>query len=213
MTLPSRAVAWRFLVEIDGISVAEFSECSGLSFSRDATPLQEGGRADGAVPLPGRISQGNITLKRGLIDLQLLDWLQASADRTVRPPLRNVTLRLANESGEEVNSWQFQRVYPGKWTGPSLQADSNELALEELELVMGGGSGGGGAAGSASSGAAASTPQEPAEDTTAQATIDHLESMELGIIAEKVVEMLRRDVASDRQRHGLGHSGSGLWTP
>lgn len=132
-----RAVSWRYYVEIDGVTAAEFTECSGLSIERETTPITEGGRTNYAVKLPGRIKYSDITLKRGLLDLELLDWLIINADQnTIKPTFKNVIIHLANESGEEAFKWTLFHAYPIKWTGPSLKADSNELSMEELVLTF-----------------------------------------------------------------------------
>jgi phage tail-like protein len=34
-----------------------------------------------------------------------------------------------------VNAWRLENARPLKWTGPSLNAASNDVAMEELELV------------------------------------------------------------------------------
>lgn len=132
-----RAVSWRYYVEIDGVTAAEFTECSGLSVERETTPITEGGRTNYEVKLPGRIKYTDVTLKRGLIDLELLDWLIINADQnTVKPDIKKkVVIHLANESGEEAYKWTLFYAYPTKWSGPSLKADSNELSMEELVLT------------------------------------------------------------------------------
>lgn len=132
----NRAVSWRYFVEIDRVTVAEFIECGGLTVERESNGITEGGQTTYEIKLPGRLKYTNITLKRGLIDLQLLDWLLKNADtNTVKPELRNVTIYLANESGETAYTWSVKHAYPVKWTGPQLKADSNEISMEELELA------------------------------------------------------------------------------
>lgn len=131
-----RAVSWRYYVEVDGVSVAEFVDCSGLNVERETVPITEGGRNDYQVMLPGRVKYTNLTLKRGLIDLELLDWLLENvAENTVKIKSRKITIYLANESGETAYTWDVFNAYPVKWTGPQLRADSNDLSMEELELT------------------------------------------------------------------------------
>lgn len=132
----SRAVSWRYYVEIENVNAAEFTECNGLTVTRESNGITEGGRTNYEVKLPGRLSYSNVTLKRGLIDLVLLDWLLENAGtNTVLPTLKNITISLANESGETAFTWNIFHAYPVKWTGPQLKADSNELSMEELELA------------------------------------------------------------------------------
>jgi phage tail-like protein len=37
-----------------------------------------------------------------------------------------------------VRSWVFQEAFPIKWTGPNLNASSNQIATEQLEIVHAG---------------------------------------------------------------------------
>ena len=42
---------------------------------------------------------------------------------------------LRNEAGDEVMRWNMHRCWPSKWTGPSLDATSDELAIETLVIA------------------------------------------------------------------------------
>jgi phage tail-like protein len=55
--------AWKFYVEVLGVLVAEFQECSGLTAERHVERIKEGGTNDFEWLLPGQISFGNIVLK------------------------------------------------------------------------------------------------------------------------------------------------------
>ena len=71
------APAYLFYVELAGIIVGAFSECSGLSVKRDVETVKEGGVNDYVHKLPGRMTYSNITLKRGLtISRQLWSWMK-----------------------------------------------------------------------------------------------------------------------------------------
>lgn len=134
-----RPLAWRFVVSIDGLGVGEFVECSGLSVDLEFDPLSEGGRNDGVHYLPKGVKYSNITLRRGIISLDLWDWLFKSVSTGgVKPALKNITIELANESGQVMYRWMIRRAYPVKWTGPDLKVDSTELAMESIEFVHSG---------------------------------------------------------------------------
>ena len=44
------------------------------------------------------------------------------------------TITLLDESRQPVMVWKFHRAWPCKWSGPSLNAKSNEVAIESLEI-------------------------------------------------------------------------------
>lgn len=123
---------FNFLVQIEGISQAGFSEVSGLETSIDPIDYREGG--DRIIrKLPGLRRVGNVTLKRGVTkSSELQDWhkniLQGQLDR------RNVAIILLDDTGQEVVRWNLLDAWPCKWTGPDLDALSSEVAIEALEL-------------------------------------------------------------------------------
>ena len=49
---------------------------------------------------------------------------------------RPVTIRLLDATGRTiVNSWRLEGAWPCRWSGPSLNALGNDVAIEELELA------------------------------------------------------------------------------
>ena len=55
---------FNFLVEIEGVTVAGFSECSGLSADQAVIEYREGREDTTVRKLPGLIKYNNVTLKR-----------------------------------------------------------------------------------------------------------------------------------------------------
>ena len=82
-------VSQKFSVEIQGIEVAFFTECSGLSLNTDVFEYSEGGLNGYTHKLPVRTKVGNITLKRGLLASDTLwTWYSAVIDGTInRKPI------------------------------------------------------------------------------------------------------------------------------
>ncbi|MCW2484070.1 phage tail protein, partial [Candidatus Symbiopectobacterium sp. NZEC135] len=46
-----------------------------------------------------------------------------------------VTINLLDESGAPVMSWKLKNAWPTKVTGTDLKSDSNEVAVETIELA------------------------------------------------------------------------------
>lgn len=66
-----------FLVEIANVTVAGFSECTGLSSEVDVIEYRNGNEDQVLRKLPGLIRFGPITLKRGLTaSRELFQWYQ-----------------------------------------------------------------------------------------------------------------------------------------
>jgi phage tail-like protein len=126
--------SFNFLVELDGISQASFSECSGLDSHTEVIENHQGG--DNVVyKLPGKTSYSNITLKWGLTDsTELWAWRLAVQEGNVQRKNGSIVVYdLANAT--EVARWNFVNAWPAKWTGPAFDAKGNAIAIETLELA------------------------------------------------------------------------------
>jgi phage tail-like protein len=120
-----------------------FQECSGLQIDMDVHEISEGGRNDGTVRLIGRGKYTNIVLKRGMLYpvggtavSELWSWLQGVLSGQ-RPVVRydGVIEVLDNASNSVVATWLFDRGLPAKVMGPTLNAKSGEIAIEELTIA------------------------------------------------------------------------------
>ena len=126
-----------FLVEIDGITEAGFQECSGLDSSTDAVDYREGSDPSHVRKLMGLNKFSAITLKRGVTDSQALwNWRQNVLDgKPDEETRKNVSIVLLNEARQEKWRWNLRRAWPSKYTGPTLNATSNDVAVEALEIT------------------------------------------------------------------------------
>jgi len=114
--------------------VGGFSECSGLETSMKVEEFNEGGRNGEVLKFPGRISWTNVTLKKGLgSSTALWDWYYAFVEG--RGKRRDGVIILMNELKVPNNIWQFRRGIPVKYTGPSLNATQNNVAIESIEIA------------------------------------------------------------------------------
>jgi len=126
--------AFRFLIEIDGITRAGFRECSGLDSSQDPVEYREGNESLTARKLPGLNKYSNISLKRGITDdKQLWEWRKKAIDGKIER--KNGSIVLQDDAGEEKVRWNFIAAWPTKWTGPTFNATANDVAIETLDLA------------------------------------------------------------------------------
>jgi phage tail-like protein len=126
--------AFNFWVEIEGILVGGFSECTGLQVETEVETYAEGGLNEYPHQFRGRAKYGPLVLKRGItLNDQLWRWhqdvLQGNFAR------RNGTIYLLHNTHIPVMWWNFRKAFPTKWTGPELRANSNEVAFESVELL------------------------------------------------------------------------------
>jgi phage tail-like protein len=126
--------AFNFLVEIDGVTAAGFSECSGLSTETEVIEYREGSDRGGVRKLPGLTKYSNIVLKRGITaSRDLWNWrrvvINGGVDR------RSGRIVILGEDRNPVATFRFIEGWPSKWEGPKLSAKGNEVAIETLEIA------------------------------------------------------------------------------
>ena len=127
---------FNFLVEIDGITRAAFHEASGFDSSIDVIEHREGGENTTMRKLPAQTKYTNITLKWGTApDRDLYDWHRQWVTGDPAAARKNGSVVLLDRAGQEKVRWNFFNAWPSKWTGPSFQAEGNDVAIETLELA------------------------------------------------------------------------------
>lgn len=124
---------YRFWVEIDGITEAAFSECSGLQAETEVFEWPEGGLNTYVHRLPGRTKYANILLKRGVATAAIWDWYCTNMQGNITR--RTLAIVLGGYAGATAVRWNIEDALPVKWTGPTLKADANETAVETIELA------------------------------------------------------------------------------
>lgn len=125
---------FNFLVEIDGITQAGFSDCSGFGASTDPIEYREGGENTTVKKLPGVTKYNNISLKWGLTDSsELYNWYRDVVKGKVQR--KNGSIIVLDQEGKEKIRWNFFNGWPTKWDGPDFSAKGNDVAIETLELA------------------------------------------------------------------------------
>lgn len=130
-----------FWVEIDGVEVASFDECSAITMETETYEYMEGGLNTHSHKLPVRTKYSNITLKRGLdpgADLfkwycDTMDWYAAGPNGAHKR--KNVTITVYDPTRKPVMKYHLMNAYPVKWTGPELKASAGAVAIESLEFA------------------------------------------------------------------------------
>ncbi|MEK3881868.1 phage tail protein [Paenibacillus sp. PL2-23] len=128
------ASSFHFWVELDGIYVAGFSEVSGIEAQTDVEEFREGGLNGYVHKLPKGIRYPNLQLRRGMVKSPVLwNWYASTMDGPIAR--KSGAIVLQQTDGKELGRWNFYNAYPVKWTGPHLQAQSNEVAVEAVEIA------------------------------------------------------------------------------
>ncbi|MCL1905411.1 MAG: phage tail protein [Clostridiales bacterium] len=125
---------FRFLLEIDQIVQAGFSDCSGLGSSIEVVQYREGGDPATVRKLTGKVNYSDIVLKWGVTDSrEMYDWHFNAVQGN--PKRKNCSVLLMGEDGEEKVRWNFYEAWPSAWKGPDFSGLGKDVAIESLTLV------------------------------------------------------------------------------
>src|SRR5438067_6351427 len=120
------AIAARnFSVEIDGTTVPQFTEISGLTSEMDVTELKENAK-DGKLiikKIPGPHKPPTLTLKRAKnVSMDLYKWHKAALDGKVKDARKNESIILYDYEPGEGARWHFVKAWPSMLPTGGLQA-------------------------------------------------------------------------------------------
>ena len=126
---------YNFLVKIDGVTRAGFTEVGGLTTEQDVIEYREGNQPPTVHKQPGLQKFSNITLKRGSVtgDKEFFAWINTVNLNLVQR--RDLSISLLNEKHEPVFTWKVKNAFPVKVQASDLKADGNEVAVETIELA------------------------------------------------------------------------------
>lgn len=134
-------VGFRFSVNFHGSSEtvdASFTEVSGISAQLTTEEIIEGGENRYKHRLPLQMSYTPLVLKRGVITgtSPLLIWIKNVLTFGFTKPieLRDIDVNLLDDKNNKLITWTFEGAYPIKFDLSGLKADSNQLAIETIEL-------------------------------------------------------------------------------
>jgi phage tail-like protein len=128
-----------FYLDLQGAISGYFTQCDGLS-SENEVIVNKSVDAQGRTrirKIPGPISFGNIKLSKGITaDLALWDWVKKVAEGEIGDSRRNGSISLVDPKGTVVAKWELLAAWPVRVTGPSMNAESGQVGVEELELAI-----------------------------------------------------------------------------
>ena len=121
-------------VSDDGTAVkGSFTEISGLDAEIAPIEYRNGSEDITVRKMPGLKKFTNIVCKRGVIgDVTFWNWILQGLNGAINRV--DGSIDLLNEQKQTVMQWKFTRAWPCKYTGPSMNAKNNEIAIESLEI-------------------------------------------------------------------------------
>lgn len=129
---------FNFRMEIDGIEVAGFKEISGLEMETQVIEYQEGDEDNAwTKKIPGRTNFSDVTFKRGIVEgTELWEWCETINDYPREIERKSITINLLDNEGEPQKTYTLYEAWPKKYATGTLDAMSDELAMEEITFVF-----------------------------------------------------------------------------
>jgi phage tail-like protein len=127
-----------FKLKIDGKeSAGLFKEATGFDSESEVSELKRtlpNGRTE-VVKAAGNTMWSDIELKRGVdTDKSLWNWRKLVVDGKLDHARKDCTVTMLDYEGTPIVTYSIINAWPKKYTGASLKADSNEVAVEGITL-------------------------------------------------------------------------------
>jgi phage tail-like protein len=135
---------YNYRVEIGGVAIG-FSEVSGLTIAYETFTYKESPTGSGVAGprvfnMPSQAQPTTVTLKKGIVPIDsltyLYNWIKEVQTNQIEK--KDILVSLCNESGDPVITWNVNNAFPTKLEGPTFDANSNDAAVESIELMADG---------------------------------------------------------------------------
>ena len=118
-------------------TVGMFREVSGLDSETDI--VEQKSVDQKGMPtirkVPGAVKWSNITLKRGVDEsLDLWKWREMVVQKGPDGARTDGFIELVDYTGTPIARWKFIQAWPIKYSGATLNASGNEVAVEEIQI-------------------------------------------------------------------------------
>ncbi len=136
--MPDLLTTSAFFIEIDGVTVAQFKEASGIDSETNVIEYKESTESGKLLirKVPGSPKWADITLKRRLdTSTALWEWRKTVLDGDIDGARRNGSIVIYDSMGAETARWNFENGWPSHWKGSDLNAGADEIVVEELTIT------------------------------------------------------------------------------
>ena len=131
-------VSVSFYVDVQGVFTGTFRSCTGLGSQSEIVEHLAAGKGGTThiYKIPGVCKWTNICLKRGVTDsMDVWTWRKQVEEGNVNEARKNGSIIMYDQTNTEVARWNFEMGWPSKISGPNLDASTNDIAIEELEIA------------------------------------------------------------------------------
>lgn len=131
------APVYRYYVDIEGSVAGSFIECTGIATRREVLEIREGGVNTHTHKLPGRLTYGTITLKKGVMFADdMWKWFQKGSTNLEVERTSISIIHYASVLHLPARWYNIRDVFPVGWNVSDFDAGSSMAAVESLELAF-----------------------------------------------------------------------------
>ena len=132
-------VGHSFGLEIDGITIKQITEVSGLKLEQDVIELKQNTAVDGKFmtkKLPGRQKAGEVTLTRGLTaDQSFEKWIKDSRFGKMPAARKNGAIIVFDFEGVAIKRYNMTNAWPKSLEIGTLKAGDTSVLTEKLVIT------------------------------------------------------------------------------
>lgn len=128
---------YNYRVTLGSLSLG-VSEISGLSVEYEPVTYKHGlSFVMGAKIIPGMRQPVKLTMKRGIVKRgeTFYRWLRDTYADPSTSTRQDILIDLCDETGVAIVRWKVQGAMPIKIAAPTFDANSNEVAIETIEVI------------------------------------------------------------------------------
>ncbi len=125
-----------FALEIDSLTLAWFTGCSGMSLEFDVTTYKEGnGKKVIERKRAGKPKYSEVVLKRGFTTSTVIhDWFKEVVDAVKPTPYKTASIVIYDRQQAECARFSLEQCWPSKLSVSDLSAGSDDVLVEELTI-------------------------------------------------------------------------------
>ena len=125
-----------FMVDWGSTTNIPFQEVSGLEIEAEPLEYRHGNsKVFSKINMPGMVKNNKVSMKKGVFvnDNSFWDWYSKIKMNVIER--QNVVIKLLDEKGNPTMTWTLLNAWPTKISSTDLKSESNEVAIESIEIM------------------------------------------------------------------------------
>lgn len=119
---------------VPSLTDLRFEKISGIGYNLDFETVTEGGNVLYEHRLPKQVKYENLVLERGYTNWGGIAGQFEEMQETFKFYTGTCIITLFGESGLPIAGWKLDKVFPVKWSLSGLDAGSNQVLINTMEL-------------------------------------------------------------------------------